>query len=435
MTPERDRTTSLESLLFRIRDRVATDAEIERARAMIRADVRLPEELREVVDLSDDPVGDAVGLLAVLGADSLFGEVLREGLAAEMEADAELVVTAEMVDGEWAWGPALADAVRAEAGELEIADAVVEAVGGPARFPLAAAVRAEAGEVELASSVLAAVGLAERALDLAGAIASDAGSVEVADAVFASLGLPVRPPVAEAVREEAGSVELWASLEPVVSDVWVSAMLDHELEPAAHRAAVRRLQESPEAGQLMTAFASLGGDLRTAIRTEAGDCPYVWEAVARSIGIEPEAVPGWDGALVAEAVRAEAGPVDVTAAVMKQVEGRARLPYAAVELRELPSMEAANDRASGRWSSGAVLMALAAAFLLMALPGTWKQVAPVDGPRTAVVAPVAPIAAQQFASADEIVVEALDYGDLANVTLATGDEGALILWVDEGATL
>lgn len=116
--------TALESLLFRIRDRAASASELARARELVRDEARLPDELREVVDFTDDPVGDAVGLLAVLGADTLFGDVLRAGLAHEMSAPAPIEVTAEMVDADWAWSADLAAAVRAEAGEIELSDAV-----------------------------------------------------------------------------------------------------------------------------------------------------------------------------------------------------------------------------------------------------------------------------------------------------------------------
>jgi hypothetical protein len=443
----------LESLLLRIRDDVASADDIARARELVRSDERLPDELKEVVDFTDDAAGDAAGLLAVLGADSLFSDALREGLARELSADAEPEVTAAMVDAPWAWSEALVAAVRMEAGEIELSDAVVQVIGGPERFALAAAVRAEAGEVELANGVLACLGLREPGLPLAAAIAgeagpidvlaavegaltdlhlplaaavaAEAGPVELADAVLSAIGAEARIPLADAVRAEAGTVELWAVIEPVVSDAWLSALLDHELNPAAHRAAVRRLQEDPASGAVMTAFASIGGELRSAVRKEAGDTPYVWAAVAESLGFDAEQVDGWDGAVFAEAVRAHAGPVAVADAVMKRVT--VRLPNAVVELQSMPAP--ANHRA--RWNVGAVLMALAAAALLVLLPGAPHVTGgtPIAAP-TEVAGPPT-----QFASADEIVVEALDYGELANVTQATGDAGALILWVDEGVTL
>ncbi|MCB9676074.1 MAG: hypothetical protein H6737_13205 [Alphaproteobacteria bacterium] len=484
--------TNLESLLFRIRDGVATVDEIVRARELVVADSRLPDELKEVVDFEDDPEGDAVGLLAVLGADSLFGEVLREGLEAELALGvmdaigAEPEVTADMVDGVWDLGEVfvaavhyeagevdvldavfveaglaleslhVAEAVRFEAGEVDLSDAIVAAVGGEARVPLAEAVRAEAGEIEIALEVLARCGLEAHTLPLAAAIAGEAGSVDlvsdiesaltdlgmplaaaiaseagridIADSVLAAIGGEARLPIAEAVRAEAGVVDVWPDLEAVVSDAWVSAMLDHELSPAAHRAAVLRLREAPEAGALMTAFASLGSEIRTAVRAEAGECPYIWEAVAEAIGVEAEAVEGWDGALFAAAVRAEAGSVDVANDVLRAIGAvrRPAIPYSAVEVEAVPAP--ANSR---RWNVGTLVMAAAAALLLTVAPFGLQNSRSVGGTHTASVEAPSP----QFASAGEITVENLDYHDEASVTQTLGDEGALILWVDEEATL
>lgn len=443
---------ALDSLLLRIRDGLASPAEIARARDLVATDARLPEELREVVDF-EDAVGDAVGLLAVLGADSLFGEALREGIALEL---AEPEIGPEQVDGDWELAADFVAAVRAEAGEVELSDAVIAVIGGDARLAVGEAVRAEAGDVELADAVLARLGLVEPErgllaaavaseagsvdvvaavegeltelrLPLAAAIASEAGTVELADLVLAAIGGPERIPVAEAVRSEAGSVELWSTLEPAVSDAWVSAMLDHELSPAAHRAAVLRLQGSPECGALMTAFASLGGDVRRAVASEAGEVESVWAAVASAIGVDAEEVAGWSEVPFAAAVRSEAGGVDVAAAVMQSVQ-RVRMPYAAIEVEAVPAPANQNTR----WTTSALLMAMAAAFLVMALPGTWSV---EQAPRGPEVTWVDAFASAKFASADEIVVEALDVGDQANVYQATGDAGALILWVDEGATL
>ncbi len=520
---------TLESLLFRIRDGAATADDIVAARALVQADPRLPDELKEVVDF-EEPESDAVGLLAVLGADSLFGEVLREGMEAELasqpaltdaqaaqaptpeDADAGDALTDEeraWLEGDWPLGADiaaavafeagpvdvvdavlletglaeqvgagaaalahLADAVRAEAGSVELADAVLNEAGlDDVRVPLAAAVASEAGSVELADDVLARCGLpsftlpiaeaiakeagqvevsaliadieaelTELRLPLAAAIASEAGSVEVVGAVFSELGLEDAEfgLVAEAVRAEAGTVDVWPELEAVVSDAWISAMLDHELAPAAHRAAVQRLQDEAGAGAMMTAFASLGSELRTAVNKEAGPCPYIWASVAESIGVQAEAVAGWDGAAFAAAVRAEAGEVSVTAAVMADIERREALAYprsaAVVEIESIELPEPAN---TGRWSASTLVMAAAALLLFAVLPfgmsGLLDGESDTGGP-----APVATVQTGeevQFANAGEIIIENLDYADDAAVMQTVGDDGALILWVEEEATL
>lgn len=444
---------NLESLLFRIRDGVADEDERMRARALVQADGRLPDELKEVVDFEDDPEGDAVGLLAVLGADSLFGDVLREGLAAEMSGTVEEeVVTAEMVDAPWPWSEPLVAAVRHEAGEVELVGEVLQEVGlTVASLPIAQAVRSLGGEVEVADAVLAQLGLPAFELPLAEALSGEAGEVDLVAAVEAELtdlGLPLaeairfeageldiadaiveavggerRLPVAEAVREEAGSVALWTGLEPVITGSWVSAMLDHELSPAAHRAAARRLRGNDEAREAMTAFASLGSDLRAAVTEEAGDTPFVWDGVARAIGVDPEAVAGWDGALFAEAVRAESGTVDVADAVLSRVTRR--MPSSVARVDDLPVP------ANRGFSIGTVLMMAAAALLILGIPQLYRSAIVDDGGTSIALVE----SGEQFASAGEIVVESLDYGDNSNVYQATGDDGALILWVDEGKTL
>lgn len=455
----------LESLLFRIRDGVASDAEIVRARELVETDERLPEELREVVDFTDDPDGDAVGLLAVLGADSLFGDLLREGLADEIASVVEvsepgapvaggLAITEADLEEPWPWSEPLAAAVRAEAGACEVAASVLSELGLEEPIvPLAEAVRALAGEVELSADVLAHLGLPAFELPLARAVSGEAGEVDLVQQVEAELtdlGLPLAEairfeageveivahvlerlggeaglPVAEAVREEAGGVQLWDELEPIVSGAWVSAMLDHELSSAGHRAAARRLHDDQQAREQMTAFAMIGSELRSALAEEAGEAPYIWEGVARTLGMEPERVEGWDGEAFAAAVRAEAGEVDVTEGVLARVGAQRRMPSSLEEPDELPTP------ANVGFSLGAVLAIAMAALLFFAGPNLRMQGGIGEGPN-----PVAQIADDaQFASAGEIVVEELDYYDDSNVHQVTGDDGALILWVDEGTTL
>ncbi len=377
----------LESLLFRIRDGLATVEEVQLARDWVRTDPRLPEELRSIADFVDDPEGDAAGLLAVLGADPLFGDVLREGIAAELE---EASITAADVDEPWSWSRPLAAAIRAESGEVELAGPVLEALGSPS-LPVGEAIRAESGEVELAGPVLEALG---------------------------SPSLPV----GEAIRAESGEVALWDALEPMLEGMWVSAMLDHALDEEAQRMAIRRLHGDPVARAQMTAFANLGARIRAAIEGEAGPCPYIWGAVAERIGVDAEEVAGWDGALFAAAVCAEAGTVDLVDAVGARVE-RPSMPGAVVELDGLPVP------ANRRFSLVTVAMMAAVALFLLGMPQLFRT-ANVGSPVAQTIA-----ITDQFAAADEIVIESLDYGDDANVYQATGDQGALILWVDEGKTL
>lgn len=359
----------LETLLFRIRDGKATSEELRTARTLVEGDVRLPNDLREVVDFVDDPAGDAVGLLAVLGADSLFGEILREGVASELAAGRE---------------PALEASNREEI--------VLEDVW-PLGELLVAAVHHEAGEVELVSPVFAEL----------------------------KLVLPILP-LAEAILEEAGTIDLVEALEPMLDQGWISAMVDGELSATERQQAVQRLRAHPEAGATMTAFATLGSDLRAAVAEEAGEPPFVWQGVAAALGIDGEAVEGWDGALFAAAVRDEAGAVNVVDGVL----GRITRPLPSMISEPIAIPEPANDR---RWS-GLLMVLAAAVVLLIAVPK--GSVSSFEWNRGPTAQPTVDVTTARFASAGEIVVEHLDYGDHSNVYEVMGDEGALILWVDEG---
>jgi len=271
-------------LLRRIRDDVATADERVRARALVGQDDRLPQDVRRDA-LVDDPRADAVGLLAVLGEEDLFG------------AD------------------------------------------------LAAAIASEAGRVDLP-------------LDDAWAPMQDALRSELA--------------------AEAGTIDITGDLGIFGDDL-----------------------------------ADLGGALRDVAREEAGEVD-LWAGIAQAIGAEdPEAIPGWDGALLAEAVRAEAGTVDVTDAVMAHVRRSALVPAGGVSTRR------AANRRFYRWVPAAIGMAAAA--VLMVLAGH-------DLSR-----PGSSAFDVRFAAADEISINDLSYADNTDVQVirGEGDDAPLIIWVDD----
>ena len=399
---------TLEKLLERIRDGVAAPDEIAHARALVRGDARLPDELRSVgLTDEDDLAGDAVGLLAVLGAAPLFGdglrdvladagsamvpdeaddgwehiaEVLRDGLV-EAARDIEVADAVMMrLPPAWAYGPATAQAVEQEAGSIDVADAAMTELGAADSLEMlvAEAVRAEAGRVDVVADVLVELGLGTaNVLPLAEAVAAEAGDVDVVGSVLAELALGSANvlPVAEAVDAEAGSVDV---VPLVLSSVGEQAL------PVAE-----------------------------AIAAEAGSVDLVDEVFA---ALELSA-----SVAVAEAVRAEAGDVDVAGAVMDAVAPAA--PAAA------PSMPAAVQSAppvpqpvNRSVVLGAVLMA-AVALLTFAGLSQW---APGGGEAPQAQAEIV------FAAAGDVVVEDLDYADDVVVMQAEGDEGAVILWM-EGA--
>lgn len=334
-------------LLRRIRDDLATPEECARARALVGQDDRLPQEVRRDA-LVDDLRADAVGLLAVLGEEETFGA----DLLAAIEGEAGRVDLP--LDDEWT----------------------------PMQAALRAELAAEAGGVDLAGAVLGAVGLAEPEL-----------------------------PVADAVRDEAGTVDVTGAIDLFLEGSWISGFLDNELDPATHRLAARALAEEG-AGARMTDLADLGHALREAAHEEAGEID-VWAGVAKAIGVEdPEAIPGWDGALLAEAVRDEAGTVDVTKAVMERVRRLAMVPGGT-------SVPRPANRSLYRWLS--VAAGLAAAILLVILAGH-----DLSGPR-------AKAFDVHFASPDEISITDLSYADNTDVQVIQdeGKDAPLIIWVDD----
>ncbi len=408
---------TLETLLVRIRDGVAGAGDVEQARALVLGDSRVPDELRQIaLTDADDLEGDAAGLLSVLGADSLFGALLRDAVVAEAapatpaptpeiaDDDSWLPIAAALVEGlravasgfevadavmrrvagvDWVWGPTLHDAVVAEAGGVDVAADVLQMLepGTSIGVLVARAVRAEAGTVELADVVARTLGHVA-VVPVADAIRAEAGTVELADAVVGALGHSVFS-VAEAVRAEAGTVELAGA---------VATSLGHDVLPVAE-----------------------------AVRAEAGTAEL---AVAVAASLEHEVLP------LAEAVRAAAGGVDIVAAVIAEIDGAAQAEVAAdvVQLHpetppvEVPQLPAAANNNRG-WTWGALAIAAVALVMVGGSQLFWglgTPLAPADQPLL-------------FASADEVVVEELDYGSDVTVFQAEGDEGAVIIWVDEEA--
>lgn len=300
---------TLENLLIRLRDGAASAEDVDRARVLVRSDARLPEELRTVVLADDEDLSaDAAGLLVILGAADPLAELLADAVRAEGGAP-------ELPRDTWDdLADALRDGLQAEAGEIDVAEAVGQRVGGWAwSVAVADAVRAEAGEVPVDAAVLAE-------LELTG------------------------PPVADAVRAFAGTVD-------------------------------------------------------------------VADAVMTALGFEAPAVR--------DAVVAEAGAVDVVARVMAEVA-----PAPVVELRPAASAAPvtptpANDARGWTWAG----VALAAVALVAVVVGQ------LGDPFGAGAEP----AKLLFAKAGEVVVEDLSYGDDVQVFQTEGEQGAVIIWVDEEA--
>ena len=377
----------LDSLLMRIRDDEATSDEVHRARALVQVDERLPEELRAVA-LVDDIREDAVALLAVLGHDDGFGALMSEALLSEAVSepavttppqDAQILDLADAMDDELArpfdWP--LAKALRAEAGQLDVARTVLAKLDleeGITAY-LAQCIRSDAGDIDVAEQVVGAIDDRRRTTPLADAVATVAGRVDVVAAVFAKLDLPVHDlTLASVIADEAGQVSI-------------------------AEATVERIRPTGEYHAT-----SLG----TAIRAAAGDVQDVWQSVAQQIGSSNAEIP------IRDAIVAEAGEVDVVHDVMAVVK-RGSLGV----VTELP--EPANRP---RWGVAAFVAVAAAALMMIGVRATVGEL-PME------VAPT-PV---QFAAAGEVVVHELEYSENVQVFQVEGDEGAVILWVDEEAVL
>ncbi len=90
----------------------------------------------------------------------------------------------------------VAGAVRAAAGDVDIADDVLAEIGVEATWSLADAIRFEAGTVDVAAAVLRTIGSADLdfGADLVAAIRSEGGEVDVVATVDRALR-PAAPPV------------------------------------------------------------------------------------------------------------------------------------------------------------------------------------------------------------------------------------------------
>ena len=211
-------------------------------------------------------------------------------------------------------------------------------------------------------------------------------------------------PVAASVMSSSGSVDVTES---------VLGRVDREgsdwVYGSALAAAVR---EEAGASPLATADVMAACDLEAgipvaaALRHEMGRVDVSAAVYERlSSGSAPP---------VGEAVRSEAGSVDVVDAVMREIGAGRRV------LRDLSSVPPAANRSWGAWATAAV----AAAVLWVVAPGAMEWNVGVGAEE--------PI---RFAMAAEVIVEDLSYSDTVQVMQTEGDEGALIIWLDEEAVL
>lgn len=275
----------LEALLTRAFDDEATDAEREELAVLAGVEQHLSAmgELRGALRAAlavPEPVDFAGGVMAALDADAAWAPVGADLVSAVRAAEAGAppvdlagdVMAAIEADAAWAAtdrsfgiGAALAEALRAPA--VDLADLVM------------AGIEQEAAWAPLGATLRDAVRAAP--------------AIDIADLVMGEIDLASDP-----------GAEL-------------SAYFDGELSPERTAAVAARLLKDNGAREQLTSFARLGEGLRGA--THRGS--DVWPGVADAIGVERDAVHGWEA--IATPLReafAALPEIDVAGAVMARIE-------------------------------------------------------------------------------------------------------------------
>lgn len=260
-------------------------------------------------------------------------------------------------------------------------------------------VRAVALTDDVRAEAVALLGLlGHEPLGLRAAIESEAGSVQVAlEDAWSSLGAHLAP----AIEAEAGRVQV------ALDDDWT--------EVGAHLVAAIEAEAGRVQVALDDAWAAMAAQLVAAVRAEAGPVELADE-VLFEIGLADD--------LIGAALAHEAGTIDIADGVLAAILSPASQP--AVYVAPMPSVVAPEALAAPaaannyRWWPALVALAAAALVAVFNLPSNQR-------------------AHEQFAfaSADEIVVDALDYDDDAIVSVFQGaDENApLIIWVDDSEAM
>lgn len=259
--------------------------------------------------------------------------------------------------------------------------------------------------------------------DVRAALDAEAGDVVDLGASFDPAGAEVGRALVGALRADAGEIDVadavLAAVEPAaLPEGWLAGLLDAALPPDVRELATRRVADDPELRRELALHAEVGRRLREGVIDEAGDLREGWARVAPELGFaDGESVPGWDGRRVADAVRAEAGSVDVADAVVARLRREA----------EAPIPDEPQGLGQG-WMLAAVAMTAAAAMLSVVVPAIYgvRPETEVFEERTL-----------SFASADELALEGARYGEHASVfvELPGTPDAPVIVWVDDGAQL
>ena len=238
------------------------------------------------------------------------------------------------------------------------------------------------------------------------AVCFEAGELNLADAIMASLA------PAESASELASEL--------ASEEAELCGFADGQLDEPGRARVSARLQRDPAARAAVSAFAEVSTVLSAALAEERGPSPDVWPSVALQLGWDPEAVPGWSGQILREAVLDEAGSVNVAPAVLETI--RPRVAPAAEP--ELPAWR--------RWWQSLAMPALGfatAAALLLSFPS-----APTGGGLAMMVdlSPVNHVQIEDISSdSPDAMVSVMQFDDDAPTIIFIDEAPA----EDEGATL
>jgi hypothetical protein len=277
-----------------------------------------------------------------------------------------------------------------------------------------------------AAGVLALLGLDDLGAVLADGIRAEADAVfEQAEVAGDSWQVDGWQQVADALvdglREAAAHVDL---ADAVVRRLPVAAFAHGGLVGAAVSREAGEVEVADHVARDLSLGGAVGAELAGAVAALGGQVDVAGAVMSElaGAGLGEVTVP------VADAVRAEAGPVDVVPAVLAalglwRAEAPLVAPAAAASAASAASAPVLAPAANSSRSWGFAGFALAAAVLVSVVVG--RLAVPVEGS--------VPVPGPAFAHAGEVVIEDLQYGSDVQVIQTEGDDGAVILWIDEEA--
>lgn len=275
-----------------------------------------------------------------------------------------------------------------------------------------------------AAGVLALLGLDDLGAVLAAGIRAEAEAVfDVAEVSGEGWQADdgwqqVADTLVDGLREAAAHVDL---ADAVVRRLPVAAFAHGGLVGAAVSREAGEVEVADHVARDLSLGGAVGAELAGAVAALGGQVDVAGAVMSElaGAGLGEVEVP------VADAVRSGAGPVDVVPAVLAalglwRAEAPVVNPASSSPAASSPVLAPAANT-SRSW--GFAGFALAAAVLVSVVVG--RLAVPVEGS--------VPVPGPAFAHAGEVVIEDLQYGSDVQVIQTEGDDGAVILWIDEEA--